>query len=96
MGLRKETDSERASRDNVLTLPPSSGSLLGQDSLMLLDSLLPAVAELSPEMIDLNKKNIDGISLLGRWAGFCYLVHQRPLIANPHSGVSSTLTPPNS
>ena len=68
--MRKETDLERASRDNVLTLPPSSGSLLGQDSLMLLDSLLLAVAELSPEMIDLNKKNIDGISLLGRWAGF--------------------------
>ena len=37
---------------------------------MLLDSLLPAVAQLSPKMIDINKKNIDGISLLGRWAGF--------------------------
>ena len=39
---------------------------------MLLDSLLPAVAELSPEMIDLNKRNIDGISLLGRWVDLCF------------------------
>ena len=55
-----------------LTISPSSGSLLGRDSLMLLDSLLPAVAELSPEMIDLNKQNIDGISLLGRWLDLCF------------------------
>ena len=38
---------------------------------MLLDSLLPAVAELSPEMIDLDQENIDGISLLGRSVGLC-------------------------
>ena len=52
----------------LLVLLPSSPSLLGRDTLLLLDSLLPAVAEISPRMIHLGRDSLDGISLLGR----CY------------------------
>jgi len=43
-----------------------SAATLGRKELMLLDTLLPAVAESHPHLINLARDSLDGISLLGR------------------------------
>jgi len=65
-----------ASRDDVwaavlakvprLGAPEGSAATLGRTEMMLLDTLLPAVAEAHPHLIHLARDSLDGISLLGR------------------------------
>ena len=42
-----------------------NGSPLNREKLMLLANLLPAVAEVNPDLIDVHEDNIDGLSILG-------------------------------
>jgi len=45
----------------------STDGLLDREKMMLLENLLPAVAEYSPSLLDLRTENLDGISLIGRF-----------------------------